>query len=71
MSKTPFEIRADILALTKDYLDRQAHHNLDIWKRSIDISNSFYAQLEVPKMYTPEELIEATEKLYTFVTTKK
>ena len=73
----PYQIRTDVLAMAKEMLDRQYETNMEIAHRSMDLykDNAEQAleawQRYVPKMYTPEELKEQAEKLYSFVITKE
>lgn len=70
-NKNPFEIRAEILTLAKDYLDAQ--HNLNI-----QLMNDLYEQgkkglsdvEEAYKMYSMEDLMAKAKEMYSFVSTK-
>jgi len=69
-NKNPFEIRADILAMTKDYMDKQVELNtalftqmMEAGKKTIDECPNF--------MYTIEELQEKAKEMYSFVSDKK
>lgn len=63
--KNPFEIRADILALAKDYMDKQHEANVDLIERMSQINNQTSdAIAEAYKMYTPEELLKQAETFY-------
>ena len=76
MSKTPFEVRADLLAMAKEYMDRQYEINVQFAQQA------FYKAVEagkvtaeswkeyVPAQYTLEELTKKAQELYGFVTTK-
>lgn len=69
MSKTGYEIRADILALAKDYLDKQNALNMEYGKRMIEAGNNTLVQVvqNMPKPYTLDEMLEIAERMYTFV----
>lgn len=75
-SKNPFEIRYDILNMSKEILDRAYETNREIAMRAFDLAgqNSEQAMAAwekyVPKMYTPEEIKKNAEMLYEFVTKK-
>ena len=75
-SKNPFEIRADLLALAKDYLDQQTAINLEFARKVQDaaINDKLpgYKEWEkfVPKMYTFDEVTKKAEELYKFVSKK-
>ncbi|NDH49185.1 MAG: hypothetical protein EBY41_01295 [Proteobacteria bacterium] len=76
MSKNPFELRFDTLAMAKDILDRQydmAQQQfftaLEQYKeQSKDVTEAFAKY--TPKMYTPEEIAKNAEELYKFVVKK-
>lgn len=75
-SKNPFEIRYDVLNMSKEILDRAYETNREIAMRAFDLAgqNSEQAMAAweryVPKMYTPEEIKKNAEMLYEFVTKK-
>ena len=85
-SKTPFELRFDILAMSKDLLDRTYETNREIAFRAFELAGAMASigKIEdrnteqamsawdkyVPKMYTPEEIKKNAEMLYEFVTKK-
>lgn len=71
MSKNPFELRTDMLAMAKDYLDQQYTMNVEFatrmvkeGKKSIEDMQSYY------KMYSMEELTEKAKEMYAFVSKK-
>ena len=76
-AKNPYQIRTDVLAMAKEMLDRQyetnmslAHQAMDLYKDNADQALASWEKY-VPKMYSPEELKEQAEKLYSFVCTKE
>ena len=76
MTKTPYEIRFDLLAMAKDLLDRQYEQSVAMaWQaleKGMETNKTLYKDLEkyVPKMFTPEEIIEQAERLQGFVSKK-
>jgi hypothetical protein len=76
MTKTPYEIRFDLLAMAKEMLDRQYDQSAAIaWQaleKGMETNKTLYKDLEkyVPKMFTPEEIIEQAERLQGFVNKK-
>jgi hypothetical protein len=71
MNKNPFEIRAEMLQLAKDYMDQQYFQNIQFAERlmeqnkqTADDFKDFY------KMYSIEELMEKAKELYGFVSKK-
>lgn len=75
-SKNPFELRYDVLNMSKEMLDRAYETNREIAMRAFDLAgqNSEQAmsawEKYVPKMYTPEEIKKNAEMLYEFITKK-
>ena len=69
--KNPFEIRAEMLQIAKDY--RDAQHNLNV-----QLMNDLFEQNKVTveevkaayKMYSMEELMEKAKEMYSFVSKK-
>jgi hypothetical protein len=72
----PFEIRAQLLKMSKDYLDKQFEVNTEFTRRAFeemaksgqDIMQKY--QEYAPKMYTFEDVIDQAKKLYGFVNSK-
>jgi len=69
--KNPFEIRAEMLHLAKDYMDTQQQMN-------IQFANDMYEQgkknmqevQEAYKMYSMDDVINKAKEMYSFVSTK-
>ena len=68
-NKNPFEIRADVLAMAKDYMDKQVELNMALFDQMVEVGQKTAA--DIPQMYTMEELQEKAKELYSFVTEKK
>lgn len=75
-TKNPFEIRTDILAMAKEYLDKQYEINVQFANRAFDeavnagkVAADAWTQY-APKMYSIEELTKKAQELYSFVNTK-
>ena len=74
-NKNPFEIRAEMLQLAKDYLDQQYHMNIQFYENMVaegskarnDVEESLK---EAYKMYSTNDLMEKAKELYSFVSTK-
>jgi hypothetical protein len=72
MNKNPFEIRTDILAMAKEYMDKQQEINTALFQQAVEIGQQ--SMKDVPVMYTVEELTQKAKEMYDFVsntTTKK
>ena len=75
MSKNPFEIRAEMLQLAKDYMDQQYQMNIQFYENMIaegkKTREEIEAQLkEAYKMYSMEELMKKAGEMYSFVSKK-
>ncbi len=75
-NKNPFEIRAEMLKLAKDYMDQQYHMNIQFYENMIAEGENARKDIETQvkdayKMYSMEELMEKAKELYTFVSEKK
>ena len=68
-NKNPFEIRADILAMAKDYMDKQVELNTTLFTQMMEAGKKTIE--DVPQMYTMEELQEKAKEMYSFVSDKK
>jgi len=70
-NKNPFEIRADMLGLAKDYMDQQYHMNIQLandlyeqGKKNMDDVEKAY------EMYSMSDLMEKAKEMYSFVSKK-
>jgi hypothetical protein len=71
MAKNPFEIRADIMALAKDYLDKQSALNVQYWEKMYSIGKLSLEEMKVAYTpYTMEELVSKAQEMYSFVSKK-
>lgn len=75
-NKNPFEIRADMLKLAKDYMDQQYHMNIQFYENMIAEGKKTREELETQmkeayKMYSTEALMEKAKEMYSFVSTKE
>ena len=70
-NKNPFEIRAEMLNLAKEYMDQQYHMNIQFAERMVeqgvmaaeDIKNAY-------AIYSMDELMEKAKEMYSFVSDK-
>lgn len=74
-NKNPFEIRADMLKLAKDYLDQQININVDFAQTLMGeagkVTDEMRQQLkEASTMYSSDELLDKAREFYSFVCTK-
>ena len=73
----PYQIRYDVLAMSKEILDKQydmqlqvAHKAMQMYKENSEQALEAY-QKYIPKAITPEEIKAQADKLYEFVSEKK
>lgn len=71
----PFEIRAEMVKLAKDYLDQQYHMNIQFYENMIAEGEKARKDVEdklkeAYQMYTMEELMAKAKEMYNFVSTK-
>ena len=70
---TPFEIRAQMLEMAQDYLQKQFELNSEFAKRTFDelVKNGEKVQSDynqyMPKMYGFDEVVSKAKELYGFV----
>lgn len=76
-NKNPFEIRTDILAMAKDYMDRQQDLNMQFAHRAYETAlDAGKVTAETwkefcPAQYSIEELTKKAQELYGFVSKKE
>lgn len=66
--KNAYQIRAEMLEMAKDYLDKQYQINLEATQKMIEAGQKSLEDL--PKLYSIDELQEMAKKMYSFVETK-
>ena len=71
----PFEIRAEMVKLAKDYMDQQYHMNIQFYENMVAEGKKAREEVEVQlkdayQMYTMEELMAKAKEMYNFVSTK-
>ena len=72
MSKSPFEIRTDILMMAKDYMDKVHAANVELAERMAARGQKSLEELqEQSRMYAPEDLIKQAEQFYNQFVCKK
>lgn len=69
--KNPFEIRAEMLQLAKDYMDQQYHMNIQFTNDMFEQGKIQWEQVqEAYKMYSMDDLMEKAKEMYSFVSKK-
>ena len=70
-NKNPFEIRAEMLAMAKDYMDQQWQMNLMFTERMFEEGKKTMEDVQsAMKIYSIEELQDKAKELYSFVSKK-
>ena len=70
-NKNPFEIRADILQLAKDYMDQQMHLNIQYWEKMQELNKDSVEELKKAyTIYPTAELMAKAAEMYSFITKK-
>ena len=71
MNKNPFEIRAEMLQLAKDYMDTQHQLNIQLMNDMFEQGRKTYEDVqEAYKMYSMDELMDKAKEMYGFVSKK-
>ena len=71
-SKNPFEIRADMLKLAKDYMDQQYNMNVQLMNDMYEQGKKNYEEVqEAYKIYSIDDLMKKAKEMYSFVSEKK
>jgi len=80
MSKTPFEIRLEVLQMAKEYLDKVHTTNVEFAKdafyKTSQIQNITVEEAKklieqfIPAQYTTDELMKQAQAMYAFIMKK-
>lgn len=71
-NKNPFEIRAEMLSMAKEYMDQQYHMNVNFMEKAMEEGKKTFEEYQeaVTKMYSMDELMAKAKEMYSFVSTK-
>lgn len=71
-NKNPFEIRAEMLTLAKDYMDQQYNMNVQFAEKALAQGKKTFEEYQeaITKMYSMEELMDKAKEMYSFVSKK-
>ena len=70
-NKNPFEIRTEMLAMAKDYMDRAWEMNYMFTQQMFEQGKKTSEEMQAAlKPYSTEELMKKATELYSFVTKK-
>ena len=71
-NKNPFEIRAEMLAMAKDYMDQQWHMNLDFTRKLYEEGKKTAEEMQSALTpYSVEDMMAKAKEFYQFVSDKK
>lgn len=71
MSKNPFEIRAEMLQLAKEYMDQQYHMNVQFAENMMEQGQKTIEDVKASyEMYSMDDLMEKAKEMYSFVSNK-
>ena len=71
-NKNPFEIRAEMLKLAKDYMDQQYNMNVQLMNDMYEQGKKNYEEVqEAYKIYSIDDLMKKAKEMYSFVSEKK
>ena len=70
-NKNPFEIRADMLQMAKDYMDQTWQLNYSFVQQMFEQNKATVAEMQQAlKPYSTEELMKKAQEFYSFVSKK-
>lgn len=70
-TKNPFQIRAEVLELAKEYMDKQRDMNIAYAQKMIELNKiAIDEAIEMTKPYTFDQLMEKAKEMYNFVSKK-
>lgn len=71
MSKNPFEIRAEMLHMAKDYMDQAWTMNVDFTRQMFEQGKKTSGEMQQAlKPYPMKDLMEKAQEFYGFVSKK-
>lgn len=76
-NKTPYEIRLEVLAMAKDYFDKQQAASLSFAQEAFRLALSLNSAASnewtkfVPTAYTPEDVLKKAGEFYSFIMKKE
>ena len=68
-NQNPYEIRLQILRMSKEMLDAKFEFERQEWLNKLD-ANKNVLQADRPEMYDPEDIVANASSLYKFVSDK-
>lgn len=72
MAKNPFEIRAEMITLAKQYLDQVTALNIETATKMMEQGKIQVEEYQkAVQMYSMDDLMAKAKEMYTFVSTKE
>jgi len=72
MAKNPFEIRAEMITLAKEYLDQVTALNIEAATKMMEQGKLQVEEYQkAVQMYSMDDLMAKAKEMYTFVSTKE
>lgn len=72
MNKNGYEIRTELVAIAKDYIEKQHAANVEYANKLLELGQIHQAAYtEMMKPYSLEDIVKQASKIYEFVTDKK
>lgn len=70
-NKNPFEIRAEMLQMAKDYMDKQWEMNLEFTKKLFEQNKKTVEDMQKAlQPYSMDDLMKKAQEMYSFVSKK-
>ena len=71
MSKSPFQIRSEILGMAKDYMDKQYQMNVEFTKKLFEQGKKTAEEFQAAvQPYSMDDLMKKAGEMYAFVIKK-
>jgi hypothetical protein len=67
MSKTPYEIRLELLKMAQDQLTQRYYQQVNVVQHNAGVENRKISLNEVPEFPTTQEILNEAENLKTFI----
>jgi hypothetical protein len=67
MTKTPYEIRLELLKMAQDQLTQRYYQKFEVARRNADIAEEKLSLTEVPEFQSTKEILNEAEVLKTFI----
>jgi hypothetical protein len=67
MSKTPYEIRLELLKMAQDQLTQRYYQQVNVVQHNAGVENRKISLTEVPEFPSTQEILNEAENLKTFI----